>query len=94
MPNGPTSTRDGSSRSDPSPAGLIVGRILALIGLVFCIPASLYLISIAMDSLGIVLGVVGYFLGSRRLGTVTVVLGLAAMIFGLLTQGYPGGPGS
>lgn len=94
MPSEPSSTRDDSSRSVPSPAGLLAGRVLALIGLVVCVPAGLYLISIAMESLGIVLGVVGYFLGARRLGTVTVVLGLAAMIFGLLTQGSPGGPGS
>lgn len=94
MSSGPTSTRDDSPGSASSPAGLIIGRILALIGLVVFIPASLYLISIALDSLGMILGVVAYFLGARRLGTVTIVLGLAALIFGLLTQGYPGGPGS
>ena len=94
MPSQPSSTRDNSSRSVSSPAGLLAGRILALIGLVVCVPAGLYLISIAMESLGVVLGTVGYFLGARRVGTVTVVLGLATMIFGLLTQGYPVGPGS
>ena len=94
MPSQPSSTRDDSSRSVSSPASLLAGRILALIGLVVCVPAGLYLISIAMESLGVVLGTVGYFLGARRVGTVTVVLGLAAMIFGLLTQGYPVGPGA
>lgn len=75
-------------------ASLTIGRVLAAVGLVIFIPAGVYLISIAMDSLGIVLGVVGFFLGARRLGTVTVVLGVCAMIFGLLTQGSPGGPGT
>ena len=93
MSNG-TRSGSGGPPQGASTASLTVGRVLALIGLVVCIPAGLYLISIAMDSLGIVLGVVGYFLGSRRLGVVTVVLGVAAMVFGLLTQGYPGGPGS
>ena len=40
------------------------------------------------------LGIAGYFLGVRRPGIATVVLGLVAMIFGHQTQGYPGGPGS
>ena len=93
MPNGTRSGVGGAPRS-ASTASLTIGRVLALIGLVVCIPAGLYLISIAMDALGMVLGVVGYFLGSRRLGVVTVVLGVAAMVFGLLTQGYPGGPAS
>ena len=58
-----------------------------------CVPAGLYPISIAMDSLGVVLGIAGYFLGARRPGIATVVLGLVAIIFGHQTQGYPGGPG-
>ena len=62
--------------------------------MIVCVPAGLYLISVALEAAGIVLGMVGYFLGARRIGTVTVVLGLLAMIFGLLTQGYPTGPGS
>lgn len=92
------SNRARSGRGDApqgaSLASLTIGRVLAAVGLVICIPAGLYLISIAMDSLGIVLGMVGFFLGARRIGTVTVVLGVCAMIFGLLTQGYPGGPGT
>lgn len=90
MPSGPTSTGGGSPRG----ASSTLGRILALVGLVVCIPAGLYLVSIAVDALGIVLGVVGYFLGARALGTITVILGLLAIIFGLLTQGYPVGPGA
>ena len=92
MSNGARSGRGGGPRA-ASPACLTIGRILAALWLV-CVPAGLYLISVAAEAGGIVLGVIGYFLGARRIGTVTVVLALLAMIFGLLTQGYPTGPGT
>jgi hypothetical protein len=37
-------------------------------------------ISVAYDALGIVLGVVGYALGVRRLGAATVVVSVVALI--------------
>ena len=42
--------------------------------LVFCVPAGLYFVSIAIEFIGIVLGVTGYTLGARRLGAVAIVL--------------------
>lgn len=62
----------------------LVGRVLAGIGLVVCVPIGAYFVSIAMGFIGIILGVVGYALGSRRLGLLTVVLCTAAMFVGLL----------
>ena len=39
--------------------------------------------------LGIILGIVGYFLGARRLGAVAAVLSIVALIFGLaVSQGF------
>ncbi len=39
--------------------------------------------SISPGAVGAALGVLGYFLGSRRLGTVTVLICVAALFFGL-----------
>jgi len=46
-----------------------------------------FFVSIATDVLGMVLGMVGYFLGARVLGTVVVILSIATFLIGLL-----GGP--
>ncbi|MEW6637593.1 MAG: hypothetical protein AB1425_12375 [Actinomycetota bacterium] len=50
--------------------------------------------NISAGVVGIVLGILGYFLGSRRLGTVAVILCIAALFFGLAaSQGLiPGIP--
>ena len=42
--------------------------------LVLCVPAGLYLVSIAMEAVGIALGVTGYALGARKLGVLAIVL--------------------
>ena len=70
-----------------------IGRILALVGLALSL-VGFYFVSVSLEAVGIVLGMAGYVLGSRRMGTVTVVLGVAIMIFSLVTQQYPVGPGS
>ena len=57
----------------------MVGMSLAVVGAFF--------VSIATDVLGMVLGMVGYFLGARVLGTVVVILSIATFLIGLL-----GGP--
>ncbi len=47
---------------------------------------------VAVEFVGIVLGIVGYVLGAQRLGSLTVVLCTAAMILGLLVaQGVMAG---
>lgn len=71
----------------------LVGRIFSAIALLFCVPVGVLFVSIATPAVGIVLGVVGYALGARRLGGVAVVLCTAAMFLGLLV-GQGAIPGS
>ena len=65
-------------------ARIFWGRLLAGFGLVFCVPVGAYFVSVATETIGLLLGVVGYALGSRALGTVTVVACVAAGLIGLL----------
>ena len=67
---------------------LLAGRIACILGLLcgaFGIVAALFGggASISPGAVGAALGILGYFLGSRRLGTVTVLLCVAALFFGL-----------
>ncbi len=68
-----------------SASGVLWGRVVSVIALVFCVPAGLYFVSIAMEFVGIVLGVVGYSIGARRLGSLAVVLCMVAMFVSYLT---------
>ena len=70
-----------------------VGLVLSAFALVFCVPVGTLFVSVATGAVGIVLGVVGYSLGARRLGSVAVVLCAAAMFLGLLV-GQGAMPGS
>lgn len=59
----------------------VVGIFLAVLGVVavfFGTGAS-----VVPGALGIMLGVLGYFLGANRLGTVTIILSTATLFFGL-----------
>ncbi|CAA9455984.1 MAG: hypothetical protein AVDCRST_MAG01-01-5217 [uncultured Rubrobacteraceae bacterium] len=67
---------------------LLVGRICCLLGLLFGVGGLVGAFfgagaSVTPGAVGAMLGIVGYFLGSRRLGTVTVLLCVAALFFGL-----------
>jgi hypothetical protein len=67
---------------------LLAGWIACILGLLcgaFGIVAALFGggASISPGAVGAALGILGYFLGSRRLGTVTVLLCVAALFFGL-----------
>jgi hypothetical protein len=67
---------------------LLVGRISCVVGFlfgIFGIVAALFGggASISPGAVGAALGVLGYFLGSRRLGTITVLICVAALFFGL-----------
>ncbi len=67
---------------------LLAGRIACFLGLlcgIFGIAASFIGggVSISSGAAGAVLGILGYFLGSRRLGTATVLICVAALFFGL-----------
>ncbi|MDP8948012.1 MAG: hypothetical protein M3N09_07940 [Actinomycetota bacterium] len=69
------------------------GRALSVIALVFCVPVRILFVSVATGAVGIILGMVGYALGARRLGSLAVVLCTAAMFLGLLV-GQGAIPGS
>ncbi len=72
---------------------VLVGRALSIFALIFCIPVGILFVSVATGAVGIVLGVVGYSLGARRLGALAVVLCAVAMFLGLLIgQGAMPGP--
>jgi hypothetical protein len=67
-------------------AKLLGGRICSLVGLLFGLGGVLVaLLSMSDDVsagvIGATLGILGYFLGARRFGTVTVFIGVAAIFF-------------
>lgn len=62
---------------------LFPARALCVVGLSFAVVGAFF-VSMATDVLGIVLGMVGYFLGARVLGTVVVILSIATLLVGLL----------
>ena len=67
---------------------VLIGRLACLVGLLFGIGGIVAAFlgsgaSITPGAVGAMLGVLGYFLGSRRLGTITVLLGVGALFFGL-----------
>ena len=55
----------------------------------FCTLGGLLSISVAYEALGVVLGVVGYALGARRLAAATVVVSVVLLVAVLAAaQGY------
>ncbi len=67
---------------------LIAGKISCLIGIVLAIIGVLatllgYGASVAVEAVGVVFGILGYFLSSRWLGVLTVVLCVVAIFFGV-----------
>jgi hypothetical protein len=67
---------------------LLAGRISCVLGLLLGLGGIAAALlgggaSISPGAVGAALGILGYFLGSRRLGTVTVLLCVAALFFGL-----------
>ena len=67
---------------------LLAGRISCVLGILLGISgivAALFggTANVSIGAVGAALGILGYFLGSRRLGTVTVLLCVAALFFGL-----------
>lgn len=72
--------------------GAFWGRVVSVIALVFCAPVGIYFVSIAVEFVGILLGILGYVLGARRLGWLAVVICTVAMFLGLLiAQGVMAG---
>ena len=54
-----------------------------MVGMSFAV-VGVFLVSVATDVLGMVLGMLGYFLGARVFGTVVVILSIATLLIGLL----------
>ncbi len=76
----------GSGREEQ--VKLLAARISCIIGLLFGfggIVAALLggTANVSVGAVGAALGILGYFLGSRRLGTITVLLCVAVLFFGL-----------
>lgn len=71
-------------RNGPEAWKLNAGRLLAGVALVFCVPVGALFVSVATGAVGIVLGVTGYALGARRLGSLALILCAVAMFVGLL----------
>jgi len=65
---------------------LFFGRICCVVGLLVGAGGILFALLGASDNVsagavGVALGILGYFLGVRRLGTATIVLGVVAVFF-------------
>jgi len=80
------------ARAAPSPdhgggggqgRSLFPARALCMVGMSFAV-VGVFFVSVATDVLGMVLGMLGYFLGARVLGTVVVILSIATLLIGLL----------
>ena len=67
---------------------LLAGRLCCLLGLLLGVGGIVGAFlgagaNVTFGAVGAMLGILGYFLGSRRLGTVTVLICVAALFFGL-----------
>jgi hypothetical protein len=65
---------------------LLLGRICCLVGLLFGAGGIAFSIlsasvNLSAGAVGIVFGLVGYFLGVRRLGVATIAVGVIALFF-------------
>jgi hypothetical protein len=80
-----TEDTDQGRKREAAPK-LLLGRICCLVGLLFGAGGIVFSIlsasvNLSAGALGIVLGLVGYFLGVRRLGATTIAVGVIALFF-------------
>lgn len=66
----------------------LAGKISCVIGILFAVYGVVIVLgggapSVTSGVLGAGLGILGYFLGSRRFGTATIILSVAVLFFGL-----------
>ena len=96
------SVSKGEEREDA--LTLLLGRICCVVGLLFGTGGIVFAIlgtsvNLSAGAVEIALGILGYFLGARRLGAASVVLGTAAVFFmaaastGLIPGATPPGHG-
>jgi hypothetical protein len=67
-------------------AKLLAGRISCIVGILFGAGGILFALlgasaNVSAGAVGTALGILGYFLGARRLGAATIVLGVVAVFF-------------
>jgi hypothetical protein len=67
-------------------AKLLGGRISCIVGILFGAGGILFALAprsanVSAGAVGAALGLLGYFLGVRRLGVATIVLGVVAVLF-------------
>jgi hypothetical protein len=77
-------TDRGTKREDA--LKLLLGRICCIVGLLFGAGGIVFSIlsasvNLSAGAVGIVLGLVGYFLGVRRLGATTIAVGVITLFF-------------
>jgi hypothetical protein len=77
-------TDQGREREDA--LKLLLGRICCVVGLLFGAGGIVFSIlsasvNLSAGAVGIVLGLVGYFLGVRRLGAAAIAVGVIALFF-------------
>jgi hypothetical protein len=75
----------GRNGGNKGAVGLLIGRILCVLGILVAVGGTIAALlaestDISAAAAAIVLGVVGYALGARRLAVVTVVLGVVALL--------------
>jgi hypothetical protein len=76
----------GKNEERTNVAKLLGGRISCIVGILFGAGGILFALlgasaNVSAGAVGAALGVLGYFLGARRLGAVTIVLGVIAVFF-------------
>ena len=86
----PAEARDDGQNSVPGEelqgtVKLLIGRILSVLGILNGVGGTAAALAIHSEdvtfaSLAILLGVVGYFLGARRLGAASVVVGVVLLL--------------
>lgn len=85
-PRGPGSdeARARSARSFLATILCLVGVLLALVGFVVPFVAGAALVAdISLQAIGVLLGVLGYFMGAGRLALATILLCFLSIFFGL-----------
>jgi site-specific recombinase len=71
--------RKGAVRALLANVSCIVGLLLGVGGILFALFGASA--NVSAGALGAALGILGYFLGARRLGAATIVLGVITVLF-------------
>lgn len=78
----------GENMQGAEQAKLLAGWICAVLGILFAVAGILGPIlasgaSVSTGVIGVILGILAYFLNARRIGTITVILAVVTLFFGL-----------